>query len=314
MSYRRGPQAAERSSSVIEISDAKEIYSVSDDDTSQKDANDRRLAHAINYLQHEGGNDSYFTYMDRVDRIDETLLNQLPNQGPTFSRELYQHLRALVIGVRCDFENAAEQESLDMESEDKFAHIDSPMAFEEEALYRGDSPSSTPTPAPSKRRTSNALTPRSPVSDEKVERVRSFKYGGDREIENWYGDYPASLPFPETLMMAHWESMKIDFDINRPEDAATAETIVPLEVPQIQQYFELPLYESGSRFKLPTVSDEDKVAVNKLGTQMDLEKVVNKFFERDQTNGGKKDYVPRLFLENLDVDHQCEYVFRMCSV
>lgn len=299
---------------MIEISDAEEIYSLSDDDTSQKDANDRRLAQAINYLQHQGGDDSHFIYMDRVNRIDETLLNQLPNRGPTFNRELYQHLRALVIGVRRDFENAAEQASLDMESDDEFAHVDSLMAFEEEALYRGDSPSPTPTPAPSKRRISKALTPRSPVSDEKVERMRSFKYGGDSEIENWYRDYPASLPFPETLMMAHWESMKIEFDLNRPKDAATAETIVPLEVPQIQQYFELPLYESGSRFKLPTVSDEDQVAVNKLGTQIHLEKAVNRFFERDQTDGGTKDYVPRLFLENLNVDHQCEYMFRICSI
>ncbi|KAH6333071.1 hypothetical protein HBI38_002890 [Parastagonospora nodorum] len=304
MSYRRSLEATETSSSVIEISDAEEIYLVSDDDTSRKDANDRRLAQAVNYLQHEGGNDSHATYMDRVNRIDEALLNQLPHQGPMFSHELYQQVRALVIGVRRDFDNAAQQDSFDMDSHDELAYIDSPMAFEEEALYRGDSQSPTPTPAPSKRRTSNVLAPRSLVSEEKVQRVRSFKYGGDSEIESWHSDYPASLPFPETLMMAHWESMKIDFDINRPKDAATAETIVPLEIPQMQQYFELPLYESGSRFKLPTVSDEDQVAVNKLGTKLHLQKVVDKFFERDQTNGGKKDYVPRLFLENFNVDHQ----------
>jgi hypothetical protein len=304
MSYRSGLEAAEMSSSVIEISDAEEIYSVSDDDTSQ-DANDRRLAQAINYLQHEGGNDSHATYMDRVNRIDETLLNQLPRQGPMFSLELYQQVRALIIGVRRDFDNAAQQDSFDMDSHDELAYIDSPMTFEEEALYRGDSQSPTPTPAPSKRRTSNALAPRSPVFEEKVHRVRSFKYGGDSEIESWHSDYPASLPFPET----HWESMKIDFDINRPKDAATTETIVPLEIPQMQRYFELPLYESGSRFKLPTVSDEDQVAVNKLGTKLHLQKVVEKFFERDQTDGGKKDYVPRIFLENFNVDHHCEYKF-----
>jgi hypothetical protein len=298
---------------LIDISDAEEIYSLSDNDIAQKEANDRRLAQAVSYLQQEGGKDSPATFMERVNRIDETLLNSLPHQGLMFDPKLYRHVRALVIGVRRDFEIAAQEESYDTESDDDLAPVDSSMALDEEVLYRAESPSPTPTPSPT-RRVSKALASRRPGAEDNVQRERKFKYGGDSEIENWYKDYPASLPFPETHMMAHWESLKIDFDLDRSKDAATAETIVPLDVPQIKQYFELSHYESGSRFKLPAVSIDDQIAVNRLGTKIHLEKVVDRFYEITQTDGGKKDHVPRLFLEKFNVDTQCNSLVRITTL
>jgi hypothetical protein len=310
MPYRHDLSAAKRSSGLVEFSDAEEIYSMSDDDTVQKEDNDRRLLQAINYLQQGGRGDSPATFIDRVNRIDKTLSNQLRHQEPMFNPKLYRRVRALVIDVRRDFDNATEEESLDMESDDELTQVDGPIAPHYEAVIRVDSPSPTPTPAPSTRQTHKALTPRRPGTENNDQRERSFKYGSDSEMENWYKDYPASLPFPETLMMAHWDSLKIDYDLNRPKDAATVETVVTVENPQIKQYFKLPQFESGSQFKLPAVSNNDQVAINKLGTQTHLKTVVDKFYRRDQTNGGNKDYVPRLFLERFNFEHRCEHILR----
>lgn len=314
MAYSYNLPAAENYSELLNISDSEDVYSISDDESVAQEANNRRLTQAINYLQQEGGDDSPTTFIDRINRINETLLGRLAQQGRKFDPMLYRQVRALVIDVGSDYDNAAQEESLDLDSDEDLAEIYTPTAYDDvEALYRGGSPDSdapSPTPAPRARRTSKALAPRRPGLEDKLERERDFTYGGPGENELWYRDFPASLPFPETLMMAHWESLKIDYDLDRPKDAATVETIVPLEHEQIQPYFELPQYESGSRFKLPHVGEEDHIAIQKLGTAVHLAKVVNKFFEVDQTDGGKLEYAPRLFLEKFQVGHQCKFNHR----
>ncbi|KAL5118396.1 hypothetical protein ACEQ8H_003746 [Pleosporales sp. CAS-2024a] len=278
--------SAEKYPDLIHGSDSDSLQSIGDEESTRKQDNNRLLAQAVEYLEEEGGDDSLATYMERVDSIDEMLVHQLPRHGLVCDPQLYRRVGALVAGVRRDFDNAAEYDSLGTESDD---------GDDDDALYQADSQSPSPTPAP---------TARPPFVKQHVERERHFAYGADTEPEYWYRDYPASLPFPETFMMEHWESIKMDFDLNRSKDAATAETIVRLDTPQMKRYFNLPLYESGSRFTLPKVSDEEREAVSRIGTVLRVREVANKFNEVDQTEGGINDYAPRLFLNKLEVREQ----------
>jgi hypothetical protein len=311
MAYSYGLPAAGNYADLVIISDSEDIYSISDDDYVQQEANNCRLSQAIHYIEQEGGDDLPSTFMDRVNRIDETLLGQLAQQGRNFDPELYRQLRALIIEVMDEYDNAAQEQSLNLDSNEDLAEIYTPTAYEDvEALYRGassDLESPSPAPAPRVRGTSKTLASRSPGTEDNIERERKYKYGRTGENEMWYKDFPAILPFPETLMMAHWESLKIDFDLNHPKEAATAETIVPLEHYQLQPYFELPQYESGSRFKLPHVSEEDHIAIQKLGTAVNLRKAVDKYFEVNQTDDKNAKHAPRVFLQKLNVGYQRKF-------
>ena len=147
---------------------------------------------------------------------------------------------------------------------------------------------------------------------EDVPSERVFKYGGpDNEVESWYKDYPASLPFPETFQLAHWESLKINYDISESgrqmkAEGQIIETNVSFDHPALQQYKTLPPYESGSRFKLPKPSAIVEEEVNRLGTQKSLEKVVQDLNRSsDEVNAeGKYRYTPRIFLEKFTVGAQ----------
>jgi hypothetical protein len=311
MAYSYDIPSAGNYADLVNISDSEDIYSISDDDYVQREANNRRISQALNYIEQEGGDDLPSTFMDRVNRIDETLLGQLAQTGRNFDPDLYRQLHELVAEVMDEYADAAQEQSLDLDSDEDLAEIYTPTAYDEvDALYRGassDLETPSPTPAPRVRRTSKALAPRRPGIEDSVERERKYKYGQNGGKEMWYKDFPAILPFPETLMMAHWESLKIDVDLNRPKEAASAETVVPLEHYQLQPYFNLPQYESGSRFKLPHVSEEDHIAIQKLGTPVKLAKVVDKYFEVDQTYGEKIKHAPRMFLQKLSVGNQRKF-------
>jgi hypothetical protein len=204
-----------------------------------------------------------------------------------------------------------EANSPQLESDEYSTHSYSPTAFEEALYQRGDlSPSPSPNPVV-RVSNSRALGPRPPESEDNVQRERKFKYGGpDNEVENWYRDFPASLPFPETLMMAHWESLKIDYDLSRPDQDNTVETDVPLHHEQLQSYFNLSQYESGSRFKLPKVSKEDQETISRYGTGKKLSEVVDDFYQLTSTQDGAKTCAPRVFLEPFEVGYQSNYLLR----
>lgn len=292
---------------LIETLDPDEMQSINEDASVDLEANNRRLAQAVNYMQHESGQDSFMTFMDRVQRIDEALLKQLRLQGQSFDANLYQQLRALILQAKREYREAIEGSSSRMEIDEDISLEHTPPSFEE-ALERGESEPGSPTPAPRRKAPiKKALKARRGGKDDNVERVRRFKYGGpDNEPENWHRDFPSILPFPETLMMAHWESLKIEYDLARPKDSKVVETNVPLNHPSLEKYFELPLYESGSRFKLPSVGEELQKEISRYGTGDRLRRVVDEFYDPNAVYV-EADYAPRVFLEKFNVGTQSMY-------
>ncbi|CAN9297161.1 unnamed protein product [Alternaria alternata] len=321
MTFKNQDRGAADSPGFIDIADLQEIISTSKEEPTQRETNDRRLAQAINYLVKEGGSDSPATSMDRVDRIDNSLLLPLTQQGRNFDIKLFNRVLDMVSQAQLDFDKAAQEDSSEEdlpsmsngessmpESTEEPREYYTPSAAE--ALYRkGDSldePHFKPhMPVPATK------GPAAERGDD-VPSERVFKYGGpDNEVESWYKDYPASLPFPETFQLAHWESLKINYDISESGrqmkvEGQIVETNVSFDHPALQQYKTLPPYESGSRFKLPKPSAMVEEEVNRLGTQKSLEKVVQDLNRSsDEVNAeGKYRYTPRIFLEKFTVGAQ----------
>jgi hypothetical protein len=321
ITFKNQDRGAADSPELIDIADLEEITSTSKEEPTQREANDRRLAQAINYLVKEGGSDSPATFMDRVDRIDNSLLLPLNQQGHNFDIKLFNRVLHMVSQAQLDFDKAAQEDSSEEDSPSMSNRESSmPKSAEEirkyytpsaaEALYRKgdglDEPRSKPhMPVPATE--GPTAERRDDVPSERV-----FKYGGpDNEVESWYKDYPASLPFPETFQLAHWESLKINYDISESgrqmkAEGQIIETNVSFDHPALQQYKTLPPYESGSRFKLPKPSAIVEEEVNRLGTQKSLEKVVQDLNRSsDEVNAeGKYRYTPRIFLEKFTVGAQ----------
>jgi hypothetical protein len=314
MAHRYAPPALIDISSDSEevLEEIVEDISISDNDSAEREANNRRLTQAINYLQQDGGDDSPRTFMDRVNRINETLLKHLPQQGQTFDQNLYRRARVLVMDAKRDFRDAAQRDSPMYDVDDALPQYYMPMDVKD-ALYRDDSSSPSPSPGPSAVRVQQregtstvripkpkALASRYRGGDSDVQRERMWKYGGpDNVPEMWYKDFPAILPFPETHMMAHWESMKIDYDLARPKGGYEVETDVPFHHPLLEPYLDPEQYESGSRFKLPIVSTEDQEIINQYATKH-IKRNLDGFYKQDSAN-----YAPSIFLEHFTMGHQC---------
>jgi hypothetical protein len=289
---------------LVELSDSDEIHSISDSGLSPRDLNNRLLTQAWNYLQEEGGDDSPATFVDRVNRIDDALLHQLPQQGHTFDRKLYRRVRAMVLDVQRNYAEAAEGEPPQLEVYENLPEYYDP-SIHEEALYRAGDSSPSPTPCAPSASQSNILASKCQGPGDSAERQREFMYGGpNSEVENWFKDIPNSLPFPETFLMAHWESLKIDYDLSRSLSDTVVETNVPFTHEQLQPYFNMDQYESGSRFRLPQVSKKDQEAISRYGTAIQLKNVLDDFYSLDRTEGGVQDYAPRVFLEEFEVGNQ----------
>jgi hypothetical protein len=292
---------------LMEVSDSEALHSISDDAPSEANPINRRLEQAVLYLQEEGGDDSPATFVDRVNRIDNGLLQVLAHhQGPSFDHKLYRRVRALVLDAQRDFGEAVGEEILQSEfREDDLGYYDS--SLDEEALYRGESSDDSSSPSPSTSRPTQNLVskpsaeaPRQIQPKTNAERQRVFRYGGPgNEPENWNKKFPNSLPFPETLLMAHWESLKIDYDLSRPKTGSAVETDVPFDHVELQPYFNLSLYESGSRFKLPSVSEDDQRLIATIGSLNSVDEILDEFYYGAEFE--EKDYVPRVFLERLTV-------------
>ncbi|KAF2031267.1 hypothetical protein EK21DRAFT_111092 [Setomelanomma holmii] len=288
---------------LIELSDSEDMYSANEEEMVQANLNNRRLAQALNYLSAEGGEDSPPTFISRVNRIHDALLQRLPHETRAFDTKLYRRVRAMVLDIQREFDNAARQATPQLESDEDLPEYYTPSATEE-VLYRTEEPSPSPTPVPTRPASySKTLGPKHHGDDDSAQRERVFRYGGPgNEPERWCKDYPGILPFPETHLMARWESLKIDYNLSRSKDDKNVETNVPLGHEQLKPYFDLPQYESGSRFKLPVVSKEVQNFVQKcVGSLGD---VVIAFNNKGRTEGIGKDYSPRAFLEQFEVGDQ----------
>jgi hypothetical protein len=300
--------ASEFRPQLIELSEFDETYSMSEEEPTQRDFNNRRLTQALNYLNEEGGVDSPATFIDRVNRIDDALLQQLPQQGVAFDDKLFRRVRTMVLDVQRDFENAAQEATPQLESDEDLPEYSTPI-IAEEALYRASDSLPSPSPAPTRPARAYKDVAPSRSGTENVDRERKFKYGGPHnEVENWHKDHPAILPFPETLLMAHWESMKIDFDLSRSKENTVVETDVPFDHEQLKPYFSLAQYESGSGFRHPAVSKEVQQMVSRYGTAIRLESAVETFNKGGATECDVEKYCPRAVLEEFAVGNQGKYV------
>lgn len=325
MTSRNQGRGAADSPELIDILALEEITSTSEDKPTPRETNDHRLAQAINYLDEEGGHDSPATFMDRVDRIDNSLLLPLSQQELNFDIDLFNRVRNMVRQTQLDFDEAAqgslsEENSLQEDSSSTLNRESSiPESAEElpgcytpsaaEALYRnGEGPD-----APRFKPHRSIPATKNPAA-EKEEDIRSehmFEYGPpNNKVECWYKNYPASLPFPETFQLARWESLKIDYDLSESvkpmkAEGKVVETNVPFDHPTLEQDKSLSPYESGSRFKLPKPGAAVRKKIDLLGTPRRLAEVVE---TPKRTNDGVKDgkfqYTPRAFLETLTVGDQ----------
>jgi hypothetical protein len=314
MAHRYNHPETERTSDLVDLSDDGDLYS-SDDEPEQLGPYGRQLGKALKYLQQQGGEDSPPTFMDRVNRINATLLTQLPRQGHVFDPELYQQVRAMVVQYKRDFDNAVNGSLTQLEVDKGWSGSSTPTTSRE-ALYRGDSESPTPTPEPASatapREASHEIPARRHLGplDDNVPRTRRFTYGGPRnELEEWARETPAVFPFGETLMMSHWEGLKVSYDLARGElapDSGVVDTDVPFDHPQLQPYLKLSQYESGSPCKLPLVDERIQDVTSKYGTADRLSRVVDDVCKPYNIDKGSKHYAPRLFLEKFRVGRQGE--------
>jgi len=161
-------------------------------------------------------------------------------------------------------------------------------------------PIQRPRPAPLPSMPSPSVPGKAPIA-----REIQWRYGGPKnELEEYHKNFPAVLPFGETLYMQAWESMKIDYDLResmkrKPEDPPIVTNVGYDEVklPRSKN-----IYDSGSRFTLPAL-DDSLVKWFDVGGDELLHGAVEKFnqggSEGDQL---KKDYAPRIFLPKVRPD------------
>ncbi|KAI8937757.1 hypothetical protein NX059_005457 [Plenodomus lindquistii] len=315
---------------------SEDNYSFDDTDDAQRVYNDTRLRQAINYMAEQGGDDSAATFISRVNRIDEALLQLLPQTGDDFDGNLYQEVCAMVDEVHEVYDNALTQDDHQI---DGIPEYYTPSALEalhrpeeEEESSESDSsippvrPSMSSKPAIAKKIKSPAaikhpleshvvpavrnLAPRFGNAKNNVERERTWTYGEHEQVEEWYRDMPASFPFADSHQMEHWETLKINFDLSDhgkklKAEGKVVETDIPFDHPALAQYKTLPRFESGSRFKLPAGTPEDQVKIRKLATRAQLVKAVREFNEGN-TGDARQDLVPRIFLDKFIVGAQDE--------
>ncbi|KAL6712457.1 hypothetical protein ACN47E_000334 [Coniothyrium glycines] len=265
--------------------------------------NNRRLTQAINYMSAEGGKDRPELFMERVNRLEEIFVQQLPKDNTNFNPKLYRRVRAMIRAVQREYEDAMGHSSLLNNEEDHTADEedipDLTTTAAVQVLHEKDSPvqhSATATAQPRRK---------APSSN--IERQRTWKYDVQRnEPEIWMDKFPCILPFPETFQMAMWESLKIDYDLSeegkRLKANGVVETNIPFDHPALARFKNLPPYESGSRFTLPEHRTEYERDVAMFASPQDTLKYVNEFNAGEWTKAQNKDQAPRINLEPFAFD------------
>lgn len=283
--------------------DSEDSYS-SDEEMPDREETNQLLRQAHHYVIIEGGEDSPSTYMERIQRINEDLVQEISAHGYDCDPKLFRRVKQKIDHVLREFEDAVDAGS------SLYDYSDSPeyyAAADEEGLYRMDSSPTSPE-APSARRTARI------GGKDDVERV--YLYGGPgNHPESWYKKAVASLPFPETIRMAEWESLRIHWDLAATGNMEKTEPVtgngVSFKDKRLAHHDSLPRYESGSRFTLPTPDSAVMKEVRGFGSVYQLQKAVKTFREGDDSklSGEKGDdedykYAPCVFLERFDVGQQ----------
>ena len=283
----------------LSLSDSEDSYSSSEEDMPEREETDRLLRQAHHYVITEGGNDSPATYMKRMHRINRSLIQEISKHSYECDPKLYRRVKQKVDHVLREFEDTVDADSSVYDFDEMPENY---TVAPEEALYRKDPGPVTPDGVSALRTTK---------CSGKDDLERTYLYGGPyNHPENWYKNAAASLPFPETIRMAGWESLRIHWDLATTGDMEMTEPVISNGVSfnnsRLAHHDSLAQYESGSRFKLPAIDPIDMAKVNKLGTVDQLHKAVHAFGQHDDTRTENGDYkcAPRVFLETLDVGQQ----------
>ena len=296
--YNSLPQTPE-----LSLYDIEDSYS-SDEEMPDREETDQLLRQAHHYVITEGGKDSPSKFMERIQRINEDLVQEISAHGYNCDPKLYRRVKHKIDHVLREFEDAVDADS------SLYDYSDSPEYYATAAkkgLYRVDSSPITPE-APSSRRTARI------GGKDDVERVHL--YGGpDNHPESWYKKAAASLPFPETIRMADWESLRIHWDLAATGNMEKTEPVtgngVSFQDPRLTHHYKLSQFESGSQFRLPTPDSADTKRVKAVASTYRLKEAVKTFNESDESklpgkDGEDRDYqwAPRVFLDRLDVGQQ----------
>ncbi|KAF2796099.1 hypothetical protein K505DRAFT_4564 [Melanomma pulvis-pyrius CBS 109.77] len=323
-SSRRAPEPVHRS-------DSEDIIS--------EEVNNRRLRQAISYIATEGGSDTSALYANRVQKIDDSILQQYAERGYLFDPKLYRQLRAMVREVQTGFRRIGEEDEILEDSEDVEQLEQKALLREEDDLqdqpgsdlhsyasssdansygseiqddipynseYRqqkrdGKAPTGQAKP-PGHRPTAIPAPVRATAAEDTGPWEMQWRYGGPKnDMEEHHKNFPASLPFGETLYMQQWESMKIHYDLK--QSAARKPNDPPIFTNVGYDKVRLPTsktpFDSGSRFKLPEAKPEFTKWLDTQGAGL-LKSAAGSF-----NSGGAhdshadNDYAPRIFLEQL---------------
>lgn len=268
---------------------AHDSSSSSDDERLDQYANDRRLRQSISYLASEGGDDAPAVYVNRIQAIDDHVLQEYRNENYVYDHDLYQQLRSMVREVQGDLNRIQEEDSDLIMTESDASESDSV-----EALYRVPDPpeeSAADNPNPHEGAAHDNPDPPRDAHDEnfdpadhrrrmrhdreqlhhrpspndpryagilinEIKHTKHYEYGRrkDTQPEYWFRNQATILPFGETFFLREWESLKTHFDLSESKrNRGPVTATVPYELVS-ERFHPCPVgMHSGSRFTLPTL-------------------------------------------------------------
>lgn len=265
----------------------------------EREQTDHLLRQAHHYVITEGENDSPATYIDCIQRIDRTLLQEIVEQGYDCDPKLYRRVRQKIDHVQREFEDAIGADFILYDYEELSGCY---RASEREPLYRVDSSPATP------GFSSARLAARLNAKDELEEGV--YFCGPTSHPVHWYKIYSASLQFPETIRMNGCESLWTDCDlvVTGDQDGKDPDTsvVAGLKTHPIAYHDSMAQCDFASRLSLPTIDRSDTANSNNMSTVNELPEAVDVSKRGDciETMNGKYKCTPQVFLDRPCVDHQ----------
>ncbi|KAJ4990379.1 hypothetical protein SVAN01_04041 [Stagonosporopsis vannaccii] len=283
----------------LSLSDSEDSYSSSDEDMPDREETDQLLRQAHHYVITEGGKDSASLYIERIQRINRSLIHEISRHSYDCDPKLYRRVKQKVDHVLREFEDAVDPD-YSIHHYDQMPEYYTTAA--EDVLCRTGSSPVIPGGQNAQNYTKSG-------GDDDVQ--RTYLYGGsDSHPEVWHKNAPASLLFPETIRMAKWESLRIKWDITTTGDMESKKPVtsngVSYNDPRLARFNCLSQFESGSRFNLPASDSAVEAKVNDFCTVAKLSKAVDAFSQNDKCRRlqGDFEYAPRVFLDNLEIGQQ----------
>lgn len=290
----------------LSMSDSEDAYSSDAEELPNREEIDGMLRQAHRYVITEGGNDSRSTFMQRINRINQDLIQEISLHGYECDSKLYRHVKQKIDHVLREFEDIPDED---------YDHDEVSTLLERELEESVSSTGSSPV-TPGRSPTAHPIA----RNDSENSLQRTYLYGGPHNYpEIVYKTAPASLPFPETFRMADWESLRIHWDLATTGNLENTNPVtsngIAFNDPRLAHHDRLGQFESGSRFRLPTIDAEVMANVSAYGTIQHLRKSIDEFAQGDDSLDidGDYKYTPRLFSDRLVIGHQDSPVDRKLS-